>query len=86
MVSFYHFFKFAKIIIMKLKNKIALGISVAAVAGIVLYFVRRSNTDINRKQMLTQVADEGYETAHDILFPDQEVKSTKVHYGPVIPK
>ncbi|CAN5711477.1 hypothetical protein BH11BAC3_BH11BAC3_23400 [soil metagenome] len=71
---------------MKLKNKIALGISVAAVAGIVFCFARRTSLNSNRKQMLSQVADEGYETAHDILFPDQEIKSMNVHYGPVIPK
>lgn len=71
---------------MKLTYKIALGISAATAAGIVLYFVRRSYADTNRKQMLIQVAEEGYETAYDILFPNQEIRSMQVHYGPVIPK
>jgi hypothetical protein len=37
------------------------------------------------KLMLSRIAEEGYETACDILFPKQETKQEKLHYGPVLP-
>ncbi len=49
-------------------------------AAITLYLIHRRNT----KRMLENIADEGYETAPDILFPDKNV-SRKLHYGPVLP-
>ena len=48
---------------MKPVIKIFLGLAAVALAGMVIYSIRRE------KKMLTQVSDEGYETAHDILFP-----------------
>lgn len=35
--------------------------------------------------MLQDIADEGYETASDILFPGQRF-SNELRYGPVIPQ
>ncbi|MEP7107983.1 MAG: hypothetical protein ABI760_08370 [Ferruginibacter sp.] len=67
---------------MKLSQKIALGIAVVAAAGIVVYIERRRS---NTKRKLNQIADEGYETAHDILFPDEEVQGRHLRFGPVIP-
>lgn len=49
-------------------------------AAITLYLIRRRNT----KRMLENIADEGYETAPDILFPDKNA-SRKLQYGPVLP-
>ena len=40
---------------------------------------------LNLRRKLEEVADKGYETAQDILFPGEELKSKKLHYGPVIP-
>ncbi len=65
---------------MKLSNKIVFGLAAAVAAAIVVYIARRSDT----KRMLNQIADEGYETAHDILFPDKNIQAKHVQYGPVI--
>ena len=67
---------------MKLSQKIALGITIFAAAGIVLYIAkRRSNT----KLMLNKISDEGYETANDVLFPGKNIQGKHLRYGPVIP-
>jgi hypothetical protein len=65
---------------MKLSQTIAITLAFAAAAGIVGYMVRWSKT----KRMLNLIADEGYETAEDILFPGKKVQSKNLHYGPVI--
>lgn len=65
---------------MKLNYKTAFLLSAIGMAAITLYACRK----IKSKNMLTRVADEGYETAGDILFPEKNVKG-KLHYGPVIP-
>ena len=67
---------------MKLSNKIGLGLAVLAVTGIVVWLVKRTEN----KRMLNQIADEGYETAQDILFPDKRMSAQKLHYGPVYPR
>lgn len=66
---------------MKLTYKIALGLAVVAGAGIVVYLSRCSNN----RRMLSKIADEGYETAQDILFPDKNFQYKHLRYGPVIP-
>ncbi len=55
---------------------------VATVLTGVGFFVVR---EINKRRKLKIVADSGYETAQDILFPGKGIKSKKVHYGPVLP-
>lgn len=57
-------------------------VSVIGSAGI--YIIRRIQTHSDK--VLNRVADAGYETAHDILFPNAESKKEKQHYGPVIPE
>jgi hypothetical protein len=49
--------------------------------GIGYLVVRR----INKRRKLKHVADNGYETAHDVLYPGNHRKSRKLHYGPVLP-
>ena len=46
------------------------------------YLVMRQ---INTRRRLKRVADDGYETAQDVLYPHCEIKSRKVHYGPIHP-
>ncbi|MDP4262920.1 MAG: hypothetical protein Q8941_10340 [Bacteroidota bacterium] len=46
------------------------------------FFVSRK---ISTRRKLKQVADNGYETAQDVLFPGKEIRSRKLHYGPVLP-
>jgi hypothetical protein len=59
-------------------TKILIGIGIAAAAGFIIYAVRRQQS--NKRH--ARVADEGYETAHDILYPQKKYKRKKVQYGP----
>jgi hypothetical protein len=61
------------------RSKIIIGLAV--ISGIGIYLIRRLNT----RRRLEEVADNGYETASDILFPGQAIRSKKLHYGPVLP-
>jgi len=68
---------------MKKTSKILVGVGLAAIAaGFIVYAVRRHRSNQRR----ARIADEGYETAHDILFPANKHKRKKVHYGPVLPE
>lgn len=62
-------------------SKITLGLAAMGTIALFLYLSRR----INNNKMLVQVSDEGYETAHDILFPHKNSGGNKMWYGPVIP-
>jgi hypothetical protein len=56
---------------------ILLGVAVAAAAtGLIIYGVRRHRSN----RISLKVADEGYETAHDILFPNRS-KKRRLLYG-----
>jgi hypothetical protein len=67
---------------MKKTSKILVGVGLAAVTtGLIIYAVRRYRSSQKR----TRIANEGYETAHDILYPPK-YKRKKVHYGPVLPE
>jgi hypothetical protein len=67
---------------MKKTSKLLVGLGLAALTtGLIVYAVRRYRSSQRR----TRVADEGYETAHDILYP-QKSRRRKVHYGPVLPE
>lgn len=66
---------------MKKNTKILLGIAAMAGTAILVYGIR-SRT---RRKMLNQVAEEGYETAHDVLFPQKSSMGKKLHLGPIIP-
>lgn len=66
---------------MKHTWKIIFGITVIALAGIVIY----KNRDRNTGYMLSQVSDEGYETAHDVLFPDRRSGNRNLRFGPILP-
>ena len=68
---------------MKLPQKIALGLLVAAAAIFAVYI---SGERTKTKRMLSQIADEGYETAQDVLFPGKTIQDKKLHFGPVIPE
>ncbi len=66
---------------MKRTNRIMLAIGLAAAAGFAIYAIRRHQTN----KRYARIADEGYETAHDILYPQQGKRKKRVHYGPVLP-
>lgn len=66
---------------MKNTSKITLGLAAVGAAAIVIYIARR----VSAERMLIKVSDEGYETAHDILFPNQKKGEKKMQYGPILP-
>ncbi len=67
---------------MNKQNKILLGTAAAAaITGALVY----SFTKCNSYRRLKHVANEGYETAHDILYPKRSHKKGKLKFGPVLP-
>lgn len=66
---------------MKKTSGITLSLAALGAAAIVIYVVRQ----ISSKRMLTRVSDEGYETAHDILYPNKSHGGKGLRYGPVLP-
>lgn len=68
---------------MKKTEKILLGAAgIAIVTGFIVFAVRRHRLN----QRNARVAEEGYETAGDILYPGKRHKRKKLHYGPVLPQ
>lgn len=67
---------------MKRTIKILLSFTAVAITGILIY---KKRSEVCNGHMLRQVADEGYETAHDVLFPDKKAKGSNLQYGPVLP-
>ena len=66
---------------MKTGTKIMIGMLAVAATGTIIYLTRHYNTHIR----LTNISDEGYETAHDILYPKKYNRGKKLQYGPVLP-
>lgn len=66
---------------MKSFSKITLGAAALAFAGIMIASKKKANT----KKKITAVANEGYETAVDILNPKNKKAFKKMHLGPVLP-
>lgn len=62
-----------------------IGVAALAAVGVAIYMMTRDKRKERAKKRLDRVADEGYETAHDVLFPNK-YKSSKLQYGPVLPK
>jgi len=65
------------------RKRIIAGISLLALAGIILYVRRRHRANVVDELKAEQVAEHGYETAHDILFPkkNKRVKSHRYNQG-----
>ena len=61
---------------------VLVGLTAVAIAGLLISKMRSRNTS----EMLTQISDEGYETAHDVLFPAHFDRGGRLKYGPVIPR
>jgi len=74
----------SKNLLMKLAQKLVLSLALVGAAGIVIYILTARKSD--NRRMLNLVADEGYETAHDVLFPNRSVQGKNLHFGPVIPE
>jgi hypothetical protein len=59
-----------------------LGIASLSALGFAFIFSGQKT----KKVCLDQIAAEGYETAHDILYPKQFSREKKLRYGPVLPE
>ncbi len=66
---------------MKATKKIIAGIGLITATGLIIYLVRRHKTNIMNEQKTKQVAEHGYETAHDILFPKRNKGIRKNKYN-----
>ena len=66
---------------MKKTSPIILSLAALGAAAVVIYITKR----ITDNRMLIKVADEGYETAHDILYPNKYNNDKGLRYGPVLP-
>jgi hypothetical protein len=66
---------------MTAQKKLFAGIGIATMVGLIVYLVRQYKT----YRIHEQVAEHGYETAHDILFPQKNKRGNKNQYGPVLP-
>lgn len=66
---------------MKKTNQVLLGVGAVAAIALVVYAFRRHQSN----KRYQRVADEGYETAHDVLFPQKKHRGRKLQYGPVLP-
>ena len=67
---------------MKTSKKLIYGAAALAFTGLLVYVTRHANT----KRRIAEVADEGYETAADLLHPKTNRRFKKIHYGPVLPQ
>ena len=66
---------------MKTSKKLLYSAAAIAFTSLIVYAARRSNT----KRRIAEVANEGYETAADLLHPKTNKRFKKLHYGPVLP-
>ena len=64
-----------------MKSKVYMLLAISAGVGLGLLIVR----SINTREMLNTVSEEGYETAHDILYPKYSKRGKNLKYGPVLP-
>jgi hypothetical protein len=68
-------------LMMKLATKLFFILGSVALGGFIVIAARA----YQNMRMTNAVAEEGYETADDILFPNSSRKSGRMHYGPVLP-
>jgi hypothetical protein len=59
------------------RKQIIAGISLLGLAGIIFYMSRRRKTNFIKQQRAEEVAEHGYETAHDVLFPKKKRRVKK---------
>lgn len=69
---------------MKKKHQAMIAVGIAAFAAALI--IHELLHDYDTRKKINQLADEGYETALDILFPEKEIRNKKLHFGPVLPK
>jgi hypothetical protein len=62
------------------RKKIIAGISLLTITGVIIYLWRRQRIHAVNQLKAEQVAEEGYETAHDVLFPNQRRRIKRHRY------
>jgi hypothetical protein len=62
------------------RKKIIAGISLLTLTGVIIYLWRRQRTHAVNQLKAEQVAEEGYETAHDVLFPNRTRRIKRHRY------
>lgn len=67
---------------MKKRESFLLGVASFALVAFVMYASKQMS--IQRK--LRKASDEGYETAHDILYPSKTIAAKKLRFGPILPE
>ena len=66
---------------MKIKTSTLVGLAALGLVVAATYLANKKG----KKIRLTQIADEGYETAHDMLYPNSFKGAKELRYGPVLP-
>ncbi len=69
----------------KRNNDILIAAAAGIAAGLLVFAFRLTKREFKSRKMLKEISDEGYETATDVLFPENAELGKKLHYGPVIP-
>ena len=67
---------------MKTSKKLIYGAAAIAFTSLLVYVTRSANS----KRRVAEVANEGYETAADLLYPKTNQRFKKLHYGPILPQ
>ncbi len=67
---------------MKKKDFLLAGLATITLAVVAAYTIRK----VNIRRKLKKASDEGYETAHDILFPQKQIASKNLRFGPILPE
>jgi hypothetical protein len=62
------------------RKKIIAGISLLTLTGVIIYLWRRQRISTVNQLKAEQVAEEGYETAHDVLFPNRGRRVKRYRY------
>ena len=63
------------------QKRVIVGIGLITAAGIIIYLRRRYRKNIINELKAEQVAEHGYETAHDILFPKKGRRIKRYRYN-----
>jgi len=81
-VFFLHPFSVKKIEMNATNKRIIAGLGLITLAGIIIYLRRRHQSNVINELKAEQVSEHGYETAHDILFPNKSKRIKRHRYNP----
>ncbi|RYF89737.1 MAG: hypothetical protein EOO03_05270 [Chitinophagaceae bacterium] len=70
---------------MKISKTTLFTLLALTAVGVVVYIARQQQEE-DCEGKLAHIADEGYETANDILYPNTGSRDKNLRYGPVLPE